>query len=479
MAPFLRSKIRYLMRLSTSISVASLLSALALALGCATAPQKQVASAQPTLNVGVAEIDITPDEPIRLTGYGNRVEPAGDVRQRLWARALAFGDGRRTAVLITTDLIGVPRSLSDDIAKRLGDAGVERAAFAISATHTHTGPSLTGVLPYIFNSPVTPPQQAAIDRYTNHLSALLEKVARAALADRRPSQVAWSQGRAGFAANRRVLKDGKWTGFGVTPDGAVDHDLPIMAVRGTDGRFRAVLVSYACHATTLEGGDNFIHGDWPGVTRELIQKRHPGAIAFVAIGTGADANPNPRGGGLPDVQRNAEAVAAEVDRVLATSMRPVRSMPEGKLRYIDLPLSPLPERAEWEARAKRNDPAGFQARDILRRLDRGERVAATAPYPVQTWTFGSDLAMVFLGGEVVADYGLRLKRELDASRLWVNAYSNDVAFYVASRRLIPEGGYEVSGSMVYYGQPAPLGEGTEDLIVRTVHDLLPSTFRRP
>jgi hypothetical protein len=460
-------------------SVTSVASAIALMLtACATMPSTPSSSVTTSINVGVSEIDITPDEPIRLTGYGNRVEPAGDVRQRLWARALAFGDGRRTAVLITADLIGVPRRLSDDLARRLADAGVERGTVAISATHTHTGPSLSGVLPYIFNSPVTPPQQAAIDRYTTRVSALLEKVARAALADRKPAQLAWAQGRAGFAANRRLVKDGKWTGFGITPDGAVDHDLPILVVRGIDGAFRAVLVSYACHATTLEGRDNFIHGDWPGVTRELIQKRHPGAIALVAIGTGADSNPNPRGGGLPDVQRHAEAVAAEVDRLLTTSMRPVRSGPEGRLRYIDLPLAPLPGRADWEARAKRGDPTGFQARDILRRLDTGERVPATATYPVQTWTFGSDLAMVFLGGEVVADYGLRLKRELDASRLWVNAYSNDVAFYVASRRLIPEGGYEVTGSMVYYGQPSALDEGTEDLIVRTVHELVPSAFRR-
>ena len=461
------------MRLQTSISVASIVAAVLTTVACATAPSKASSTATTAINVGVAEIDITPEEPIRLTGYGNRVEPTGDVQQRLWARALAFGDGRRTAVLITADLIGVPRQLSDGLARRLADAGVERGTLAISATHTHTGPSLSGVLPYIFNSPATPPQQAAIDRYTNRLSALLEKVARAALADRRPAQLAWAQGRATFAANRRVVKDGKWTGFGVTPGGAVDHDLPILAVRGNDGALRAVLVSYACHATTLEGRHNFIHGDWPGMTRELLQKRHPGAIALVAIGTGADSNPNPRGGGLPDVERHAEAVAAEVDRLLATPMRPVRSIPEGTLRYIDLPLAPLPERAEWNARAKRNDPTGYQARDIVSRLERGERVPATAAYPVQAWTFGSDLAMVFLGGEVVADYGLRLKRELDASRIWVNAYSNDVAFYVASRRLIPEGGYEVSGSMVYYGQPSALGEGTEDLIVQTVHQLLP------
>ena len=114
---------------------------------------------------------------------------------------------------------------------------------------------------------------------------------------------------------------------------------------------------------------------------------------------------------------------------------------------------------------------------MLRRLDRGERLPTTVPYPVQTWAFGADLAMVFLGGEVVADYGLRLKRELDAGRLWVNGYSNDVAFYVASRRMIPEGGYEVDRSMVFYGQLAPLGEGTEDLIIRTVRESLPRFVR--
>lgn len=224
--------------------------------------------------------------------------------------------------------------------------------------------------------------------------------------------------------------------------------------------------------------DNFVHGDWPGMTRELVQKRHPGTIALVAVGTGADANPNPRGGGLPDVERHAQAVATEIDRVMGSSMQPIRSVPRGAFLSVDLPLAALPSREEWQTRAKKDEPGGFQAREIVRRLDRGERIPETTAYPIQVWTFGSDLAMVFLGGEVVADYGLRLKRELDGSRLWVNAYSNDVAFYVASRRMIPEGGYEVDRSMVFYGQPARLGDGTEDLIVRTVRELMPAGFQR-
>jgi hypothetical protein len=256
----------------------------------------------------------------------------------------------------------------------------------------------------------------------------------------------------------------------------VDHDLPVLTVRAPAGALRAVLVNYACHATTLEGRDNFIHGDWPGVAKELIQQRHPGAIAIVSIGTGADSNPNPRGGGLPDVEKNAQEVANQVDRLVNTAERPITALPAGRFRYVDLSFAGVPARAQWEELARKDNPNGFLARAMLQRLDRGQPVPTTVPYPVQTWTFGDGLAMVFLGGEVVADYGLRLKRELGASRLWVNAYSNDVAFYVASQRLIPEGGYEVTGSMVYYGQPARLADGTEDQIIRTVRELLPPSF---
>ena len=447
---------------------------------CASAPGARAErTGEAALAVGFAAVDITPHEPIRLTGYGNRRTPHEGVRQRLRAKALAFGgDGEPPSVLITADLIGVPREMSEEVARRLRAAGLERAHVAIAATHTHTGPAIHGVLPFIFGAPLSGDEAQAVARYSRRLTDALEGVARAALADRRPAVVSWGQGRVGFAANRRVLKGGGWTGFGVQADGPVDHDLPVLAVHAPDGALRGVLVNYACHATTLEGRENFVHGDWPGAAQAAIEERHPGAVAMVAIGAGADANPLPRGGGLTDVERHGAAIADEVDRVLAGPRRRLPRSPAGRFQSIELRLDTPPGRAEWEARAAGTDARAAYARDVLGRLDRGEGLPTSVPYPVQTWAFGRDLLMVFLGGELVVDYGLRLEREIDPGRLWVTAYANDVACYVPSERMRAEGGYEVDGSMVYYGHPARLASGTEDRVIAAVLAMVPAPFRR-
>jgi len=110
------------------------------------------------------------------------------------------------------------------------------------------------------------------------------------------------------------------------------------------------------------------------------------------------------------------------------------------------------------------------------RLDRGKKLPTELPYLVQTWNFGDQFALVFLPGEVVVDYSLRLKKEYDAARLWVNAYANDVPCYIPSRRVWQEGGYEGGDAMIYFDRPTRLQEGTEELIVSTVRELMPAKF---
>jgi hypothetical protein len=95
----------------------------------------------------------------------------------------------------------------------------------------------------------------------------------------------------------------------------------------------------------------------------------------------------------------------------------------------------------------------------------GKPLSPTYPYAVQAWRLGDDIQFITLGGEVVVDFALRLKKELRGQRTWVAGYANDVMAYIASRRVLQEGGYEGGGAMVYYGLPTAWAPESEDLIV--------------
>jgi hypothetical protein len=429
--------------------------------------------------VGSAKVDITPDGPIRLSGYGSRTTETDRVETRLYARALAIGsDAQKPAVLITVELIGIGEESSEAVAAALQSRhGIERARVAICATHVHSGPAVSDVLPYMFSQDLPADQVERIARYTSGLRTKLIEVAGRALADRKPARLAWSEGRADFAVQRRVIADGKWKNFGVTPGGSVDHVLPVLRVADERGTVKAVLTSYACHCTTVDGGDNFIHHDWAGDAARRVEESHAGAVAMVAIGCGADANPNPRG--LTAVTGHGEKLANEVARLLAGPMRPLGPVTTASYRRISLDLDHPVTREELQARVVPGPraQASYPAKKFLEQLDAGRALPTAVPYPVSTWVFGGDLAMVFLAGEVVAEYSLRLRRELDGARLWVNAYANSVPCYIPSKAMFAEGGYEVDGSMDYYGWPTRLAIGTEDKVIGTVHELIPAGFR--
>jgi hypothetical protein len=320
-------------------------------------------------------------------------------------------------------------------------------------------------------------QWETIRQYSKKLAEKLEQVALNALADRKPGQFSWAQGKVEFAVNRRVLKEGRWTGFGVVPEGPVDFSLPILRATDADGKLRAVLINYACHCTTLGPKFNKICGDWAGYAQEMIEREHPGATALISIGCGADANPNPRDD-LAYAIQHGDALAREVKRLLAGPLKPITGKFTARFEQIELPFAPLPSREEWTERAKQKGPIAFHAQTNLARLDRGEKLPTKLSYPVQAWAFGDDLALVFLGGEVVVDYTLRLKRECAGDRLWVSSYANDVPCYIASKRILAEGGYEVDGSMYYYDRPQHFAQEIEDQIVGTVKKLLPAEYVR-
>ena len=121
----------------------------------------------------------------------------------------------------------------------------------------------------------------------------------------------------------------------------------------------------------------------------------------------------------------------------------------------------------------------YAAGRFLAEIDAGRSLPTALPYVVQAWSFGRNLRMVFLAGEVVSEYSLRLRRELPQEPLWFTAYANATPSYIPSRRMFPEGGYEVDASMDYYGWPVRLAENTEDVIIGAVKTMLGSAPHHP
>jgi len=230
---------------------------------------------------------------------------------------------------------------------------------------------------------------------------------------------------------------------------------------------------------------NSIHGDWAGCAQEYFEADHPGVFAMIAIGCAADTNPHPRKT-TELTEQHGRALADELDRMLPGEWTPLGGALTARLRYIELPFAAPPTRKAFEQLMTQGQAPGansgarmrgYHAKGMLERIERDGQLPTTLRYGVATWAFDDDLALVFLPGEVVIDYVLRLKRELDAKRLWVTAYANASPCYIPSKRLLEEGGYEVDSSMISYGQPTRFAPAVEDRIIATVKELLPETFR--
>ncbi len=416
---------------------------------------------------GISRIDITPDYPIRLNGFGGRRTESEGISQRIWAKALALEDpANGPAILIAIDNLGVPDYIHTELSKRLGTAiGLKPERLCLTATHTHTAPLLTNFTPTIFSVAIPPEHLLPIERYTTELILAMEKVALEAWKARRDAVLSTRVGQVTFAMNRR------------TKGGPVDHDLPVLAVRDLSGTLLALYTSYACHCVTLS--DNKISGDWAGYAQAAIERAFPGVLGLTSVGCGADSNPSSgvTGDRLDIAAAQGQQIADEIVRLLAKPMRPVTGPLSAALTRVILPFDPLPTRSQWVEKAKRKDAVGYHAEFNLAKLDRGETLPTSLSYPIQTWTFGDSLALVNLPGEVVVDYSLRLKQEFDRSRLWVNAYANDAPCYIPSERILREGGYEGGDAMVYYDRPARFAPGLEKTILDAVHQQMPAAYR--
>lgn len=415
---------------------------------------------------GVARSNITPSEPMWMAGYASRSKPAEGKLHDLWAKALVIRDpSGRQQVLITLDLIGISRPLSESICRKLQKShSLDRSQIVLSTSHTHTGPVVGRNLQTMYF--VDDSQKQKISTYADFLEDGICNAVNDAIGKLEPSTLKLGLGKADFAVNRRNNREADVPMLRERNElkGPVHHAVPVLSISNAAGDQTALVFGYACHATTL----SFYQwsGDWPGFAQLEVEKRHPGTIAMFVTGCGADQNPLPR----RTVELAADygrQTADAVDDALANEMKKVEGELKSDYKEVPLKLATLPTREELtESVESTNRYIASRAKHLLTKLETNGKLSQFYDaYPVQTWQIGNGSHIVFLGGEVVVDYAIRIPAEFPETNVWVAGYCNDVMAYIPSKRVLQEGGYEGETSMIYYGLPTKWDETVEETIV--------------
>ena len=431
------------------------------------------------LQAGAATIDITPPLGCHMCGYFNdRV--AADIHDPLSARAIVLDDGDVRLALVVCDLIDIPADVVLASKARIArDSGIPPEHVLISATHTHTGPSIVGALG-------TPREE----EYGQYVSVRMADTVALALNRMQPAEMAFTAGSCPEEVHNRRwhMRDGSVRmnpGYAnsdrIRPAGPTDPELGLMILRTPERRPIAVLANLALHYVGATAS-TWISADYFAEFGRALQ-RCAGA-EFVAIMTnGCQGNVNNCDFTNPprthphayfQVERVANVVAAEAWRVwnLLREDAFTTSVPlQGRLTM--LPFQARSASAEELCAAERllageanpTDTEWVYARELVL-VSQGP---AEWDVAIQALRLG-DLGVVAFPGEVFCEFGLDAKARSPFAQTMVVGIANGSIGYVATDQALAEGSYE---TRLCRHVRAP--KGTGQLWVDTATDLLAST----
>lgn len=430
----------------------------------------------PGLKIGLGVREVTPKLPLRLAGYASRDHAFEKADTALLVQAMAWEDGAgERLALVALDNCEVDHHFTETVRAQINAQNQTKpGSVIIVSSHTHSGPILDGALDTMYELSAEELQRTR--DYTKELQAQIVNAVGEAFKNLQPARIEYGIGRATFAMNRRIFKNGK-IGFGDNPDGPVDWEVPVLRVLGTNDAVRAILFGYACHGTSVRKGDDFytLSGEYMAYARQHLEAVYPGAVAMYMTGMGADADPAPRGP-LLAAKRHGLELAGAVAAVLDKPMRPVSGNIKLAYQEVALPLVEPPGREQLQKDTQsKNAHERKRAENFLKLLDEHKPLPASISLPMAAVRLGDELTFLVMGGEVVVDYAIRFKRIFAAEHPWTIGYAYEVPCYIPSSRLIKEGGYEVESSLIFYGLYGPFQGLIEDKIIENMTALVAKT----
>jgi neutral ceramidase len=414
-----------------------------------------------TFYAGAAQREITPVDSQFLFGYPHVERYSTGVHDPLYSSALYLETGGQRYLIIANDIIFVSQDSVAKVRPQISKAtGIPASNIMITATHTHSGPS---TMDYICNEAddIVPGADPA---YIELMESRIIEAGIAAAGDREESVIGfyYADG-TGVGTNRR------------DPAGPSDLEVPVVVVKRTGSdSIHALMLVCSMHPTVMHEDSKLISGDFPGMTREYLQKAL-GKECVILYNTGCEGNQSPRhvtkGNTFDEARRIGYLLGKAVERNLDQAKfldeidisfsgtkaelirKPFPGIEEasGKLsqavKHLDeLRTSGAPSQ---EVRTAECDWFGAEETLTLAMAQVDGRIEAEyakcMPAEIDVLRIGS-MAFVFWPGEVFIEYQLDVRSQYKNAYI-INLANGELQGYIVTREAAEEGGYEASNGL--------------------------------
>ncbi len=426
-----------------------------------------------------SQVEITPKNGTPLAGYYHARAVAG-MLDPLHAKTILMEQDGVHAALVVLDVAYTTQALVDAARAAVQkQCGIEGDHVMISATHTHTGPTLPRLnLMDKLTQADSPPGVA----YMQSLPELIAKSVNEAKAKLAPVTPAFAIGDGkGISFNRRVLKEGSTQALWqpktfdpatMRPAGPVDPDIGVLVFnsKAESSKPVASLLNFAMHPTSVGAGTK-VSADFPGVFTKLINERHgPDMISVFANGCCGNINPNDYFTGTRRNHLQIGKLLADATDAAWPNLKPLKTFaPRIASTRVTLQRRSYTE-SEIE---KAKDIATRMVTKNLGTVTMAEAVCILETIgkqneplsvEVQAIAFSDEAVIVSLPGEIFVELGLDLKKRSPFKHTMIAELANGSIGYIPDSRAYPQGNYEVVSARCAQGSGERLVEAALKLL---------------
>lgn len=402
-----------------------------------------------SFSAGVGKVDITPNEPVVLAGSPTP-KKASSVKTRLYVKALVLSAEGRKLAIVTLDTLKYPVDLVVQARRQIErTTGIPAGNVIICASHTHSAPLWS--------------------YYKDKLVTSITDAVAIAARDLTPCRIGVSKGKVeGVSENRRVRKDGKaWNRWQLAPseahkypaEGPADPAFDVLALVGQDGRYKAVVYNFACHAANER--TSVISADYPGAVQQYVEE-HLGYGVVTLFLTGACGDVNPIYSVREDLL--GEKLGREILRCLGQLKFIARPVPWIETREEAMPGREHPEFKEEEISLKWPGQLEHYRATFN---DMKNRAKPTYQYFFTGIRIGDDFAIVTNANELFCGIGMSIKKQSPFEYTMVAEQTNGAHGYVPTQKAFEGGGYET-----WFGEHSYLTTRAGEIIERESLDIL-------